>query len=189
MLRAAHSRLLVSEGKYREKSSTLAAHYQRAIDEIRHLHTSNQQMQQSQHRIRAEIAALAVDFKAMEAALIDKSQQQNDVRAEMARREEEWRRERGERDEKWKWKKAEWKRRETELIREYAERERGIKEVLVRQAQEREEEKRRAHERVSVMEAEMNELSAKHREECRQKEEQLYAARERIQSAHHTPRL
>ena len=182
-LRAAHSRLLVSEGKYREKSATLAAHYQQAIDEIRHLHSSSQHSQHSQHRIRAEIASLAVEFKAMEVALLDKTQQLIDSRAEMARRDDEGRREREEKEERWRRKKAEWKSRETELIRQQAERERGLKELMVRQAEEREEEVRRAEQRVSEMEAEMNEVSAKHRDECRHKEEQLYEAREQIQSA------
>ena len=182
-VRSAHNRLLASEGKYREKSDTLAVHYQQAIGEIRHLHASNQHTQQSQHRIRAEIAALAVEFKAMEVALLDKTQQQNDARAEMARREDERRRETDEREERWRRKRTEWKKRETELIREQAERERGIKEMLVRQAEEREDDVRRAEGKVNELESEIKELSAKHRDECRQKEEQLYEAREQIQSA------
>ena len=160
--------------------------YQQAIDEIRHLHASSQQTQQSQHRIRAEIASLSVEFRAMEVALLDKTQQQSDGRAEMARREEEWRRDREEREERWRQKRAEWKRREADLVTDQAERERSLKELMVRQAEEREEEERRLEAKVSELDAGMAELSAKHRDECRLKEEQLYEAREQLQSATRT---
>ena len=164
-LRQSNSRLLSSESKYRERADQLQSQLTLA-------HSSHHSQQQT----RSQIAALTAELQSMEA-------QMQAMRGEVERREEEMRRVVGEVEERLRRKKDGWRREREELTRSYDERERTLQVLAAREVERKEEEAKKA-------EAELKEVSAKHRQEWQTKEEQLFRIKDENLSAaqHATPR-
>ena len=167
-LRQSNARLLSSESRYRERA-----------DQLQSQLTVAQSSLHAQGHVRAQLAQLRTELEAMEAAMQSQVERERAVHADAERREEELSAGLHDIQQRLARKKDGWKREREEMRRTHEERERALKELMVAQLEQRDDAVRKA-------EGELAEVSAKHRREWQEREEQLFRAKEDVRTLHAT---